>query len=123
MTDLRSHFRPEFLNRLDEIILFKPLTKQNISGIIDLMIADVNKRLEDREITIELTQAAKDYIVEHGYDPVYGARPLKRYLQKNVETLAAKLILEGEVRAEDVILMDVIDGTLNASIKCAGEVE
>ncbi|MFR8033664.1 MAG: ATP-dependent chaperone ClpB [Lachnospiraceae bacterium] len=123
MTDLRSHFRPEFLNRLDEIILFKPLTKQNISGIIDLMIADVNKRLEDREISIELTQAAKDYIVEHGYDPVYGARPLKRYLQKNVETLAAKLILEGEVRAEDVILMDVIDGTLNASIKCAGEVE
>lgn len=123
MNDLRTHFRPEFLNRLDEIILFKPLTKQNIGGIIDLMIADVNKRLADRELSIELTPAAKDYIVEHGYDPVYGARPLKRYLQKHVETLAAKLILEGEVRTEDIILMDVREGRLHASIKCSGEVE
>ena len=107
MNDLKAHFRPEFLNRLDEIILFKPLTRENISGIVDLMIADVNKRLEDKELTIELTEAAKAYVVEHGYDPVYGARPLKRYLQKNVETLAARLILEGDVRAQDVILMDV----------------
>lgn len=123
MNDLRTHFRPEFLNRLDEIILFKPLTKQNIGGIIDLMIADVNKRLADRELSIELTTEAKEYIVEHGYDPVYGARPLKRYLQKHVETLAARLILEGEVRTEDTILMDVRDGALCARIKCKGEVE
>lgn len=123
MNDLRAHFRPEFLNRLDETILFKPLTKQNIGGIIDLMIADVNKRLEDRELSIELTQAAKDYIVENGYDPVYGARPLKRFLQKHVETLAARLILEGEVRADDVILMDVDNNQLRARIKCKGEVE
>lgn len=119
MNDLKAHFRPEFLNRLDEIILFKPLTRENISGIVDLMIADVNKRLEDKELTIELTEAAKAYIVEHGYDPVYGARPLKRYLQKNVETLAARLILEGDVRAQDVILMDVRDGHLQAGIKSA----
>lgn len=123
MNDLRTHFRPEFLNRLDEIILFKPLTKQNIGGIIDLMIADVNKRLADRELSIELTTEAKEYIVEHGYDPVYGARPLKRYLQKHVETLAARLILEGEVRTEDTIMMDVRDGALCARIKCKGEVE
>ncbi len=123
MNDLRAHFRPEFLNRLDETILFKPLTKQNIGGIIDLMIADVNKRLEDRELSIELTQAAKDYIVENGYDPVYGARPLKRFLQKHVETLAARLILEGEVRADDIILMDVDNNQLRARIKCKGEVE
>lgn len=123
MNDLRAHFRPEFLNRLDETILFKPLTKQNIGGIIDLMIADVNKRLEDRELSIELTQAAKDYIVENGYDPVYGARPLKRFLQKHVETLAAILILEGEVRADDIILMDVDNNQLRARIKCKGEVE
>ena len=123
MNDLRAHFRPEFLNRLDETILFKPLTKQNIGGIIDLMITDVNKRLEDRELSIELTQAAKDYIVENGYDPVYGARPLKRFLQKHVETLAARLILEGEVRADDVILMDVDNNQLRARIKCKGEVE
>ena len=119
MNDLKAHFRPEFLNRLDEIILFKPLTRENISGIVDLMIADVNKRLEDKELTIELTEAAKAYVVEHGYDPVYGARPLKRYLQKNVETLAARLILEGDVRAQDVILMDVRDGHLQAGIKSA----
>ena len=95
MNDLRAHFRPEFLNRLDEIIMFKPLTKENIRAIIDLLMADVNKRLEEKELTIELTEAAKDFVVEGGYDPMYGARPLKRYLQKNVETLAARLILAG----------------------------
>ena len=98
MHDLRAHFRPEFLNRLDEIILFKPLTKGNIGGIIELLIADVNKRLADKELKIALTDEAKDFIIENGYDPVYGARPLKRYLQKNVETLAAKLILADGVR-------------------------
>lgn len=97
MNDLRAHFRPEFLNRLDEIIMFKPLTKENIRAIIDLLVADVNRRLEEKELTIELTEAAKDCIVEGGYDPMYGARPLKRYLQKNVETLAARLILAGNV--------------------------
>ena len=97
MGDLRAHFRPEFLNRLDEIILFKPLTKDNIGHIVDLMLADVNKRLEDKELQIELTDAAKAYIVENGYDPVYGARPLKRYLQKNVETMVARYILGGDV--------------------------
>ena len=106
MNDLRGHFRPEFLNRLDEIILFKPLTKNNIGNIIDLMMADVNKRLEDKELTIELTDAAKSYIVEHGYDPVYGARPLKRFLQKNVETMAARFILGGEVHAGSVMVVD-----------------
>ena len=103
MHDLRAHFRPEFLNRLDEIILFKPLTKGNIGGIIELLIADVNKRLADKELKIALTDEAKDFIIENGYDPVYGARPLKRYLQKNVETLAAKLILADGVRAGDTI--------------------
>ena len=119
MQELRAHFRPEFLNRLDETILFKPLTRDNISGIIELMMADVNKRLEDRELSIELTETAKAYIVEHGYDPVYGARPLKRYLQKNVETLAARLILEGDIRPQDVILIDVEGGRLMAQIKDA----
>ena len=103
MHDLRAHFRPEFLNRLDEIILFKPLTKGNIGGIIELLIADVNKRLADKELKIALTDEAKDFIIENGYDPVYGARPLKRYLQKNVETLAAKLILADGVRAGDTL--------------------
>ncbi len=107
MNDLRNHFRPEFLNRLDEIILFKPLTKENISGIIELMIADLNKRISDRELKIELTDAAKDFVVESGYDPVYGARPLKRYLQKHVETLAARIILGDEVRAGNTIVIDV----------------
>ena len=96
MHDLRAHFRPEFLNRLDEIILFKPLTKGNIGGIIELLIADVNKRLADKELKIALTDEAKDFIIENGYDPVYGARPLKRFLQKHVETLSAKLILADE---------------------------
>ena len=114
MNDLRSHFRPEFLNRLDEIIMFKPLTKENISSIVDLMMTDLNRRLENQDITLELTEAAKDYIIEGGYDPVYGARPLKRFLQKNVETLAAKLILSGTVGAEDTIVLDVQNGELTA---------
>ena len=92
MGDLRVHFRPEFLNRLDEIIMFKPLTKTNVRSIIDLLVADVNRRLEERELSVELTDAAKDFVVEGGYEPMYGARPLKRYLQKNVETLAAKTV-------------------------------
>ena len=115
MHDLRAHFRPEFLNRLDEIILFKPLTKGNIGGIIELLIADVNKRLADKELKIALTDEAKDFIIENGYDPVYGARPLKRYLQKNVETLAARLILADGVRAGDTIEIGLSDGKLTAS--------
>ena len=115
MHDLRAHFRPEFLNRLDEIILFKPLTRDNIGGIISLLIEDVNKRLADKELSIALTERAREFIVENGYDPVYGARPLKRYLQKNVETLAARLILSDGVRAGDTIQIDLIDGHLEAS--------
>ena len=114
MEELRAHFRPEFLNRLDEMIMFKPLTKDNIYDIIDLLIADVNKRLDDKEIQIALTDAAKSYIVDAGYDPTYGARPLKRYLQKNVETLAAKLMLQGDVGAQDTIVIDVENGRLTA---------
>ena len=114
MEELRAHFRPEFLNRLDETIMFKPLTKDNIYDIIDLLIADVNKRLDDKEIRIALTDAAKSYIVDAGYDPTYGARPLKRYLQKNVETLAAKLMLQGDVGAQDTIVIDVENGRLTA---------
>lgn len=115
--ELRSHFRPEFLNRLDETILFKPLTKSNISSIIKLMLADVNSRLEDRDLMVELTADAEDYIVENGYDPVYGARPLKRYLQKHVETLAARMILSGEVRSRDTIVIDVNDSGLYAYVR------
>lgn len=115
MHDLRAHFRPEFLNRLDEIIMFKPLTRENIGGIIDLLIADVNKRLADKELSIVLSEAAKGFIEENGYDPIYGARPLKRYLQKNVETLAARLILSDGVGAGDVIRIDLKDGRLEAS--------
>ena len=114
MRDLRAHFRPEFLNRLDETVLFKPLTKGNIGGIINLLIADVNKRLADKELSIALTEEAKAFIVENGYDPVYGARPLKRYLQKHVETLAAKLILSDGVRVGDTILIETADGKLSA---------
>lgn len=116
MNDLRTHFRPEFLNRLDEIILFKPLTKENIRGIIELLLADVNRRLSDKEITISLTDAAKDYVIEHGYEPAYGARPLKRYLTKHVDTLAARMILSGEVYAQDVIVIDEQGGALVASV-------
>ncbi len=107
MNDLQSHFRPEFLNRLDEIILFKPLTKSNIGMIVDLLVKDLDKRLSDQELSLELTPEAKDCVIENGYDPVYGARPLKRYLQKYVETLAAKCILSGNVRAGDTIILDV----------------
>ena len=115
MNDLRSHFRPEFLNRLDETILFKPLTKNNIGSIIDLLVADINKRLADKELVVALSDSAKQFIVDNGYDPVYGARPLKRYLQKNVETLAARLILSDGVHTGDTIRIDVVDGKLNAS--------
>ena len=111
---LKNHFRPEFLNRLDEIIMFKPLTKDNISKIINLLVADVNKRLADKELEIVLTDAAKDFIVENGFDPMYGARPLKRYVQKTVETLAAKLILAGNINTGDDIVIDLVDGKLTA---------
>ena len=114
MNELRSSFRPEFLNRLDETIMFKPLTKENISGIMDLILADVNKRLADRELSITLTDAAKDMIVSSAYDPVYGARPLKRYMQRTVETLAAKKILEGNISEGDVITIDAEGDTLAA---------
>ena len=117
MADLRAHFRPEFLNRLDEIILFKPLTKDNIGGIIRLIIGDLNKRLSDRELTIELTPAAEEFVVDNAYDPAYGARPLKRYIQKYVETLSAKLILQDAVGEGDTILIDVKDGSLEAHRK------
>jgi len=119
MEELKGNFRPEFLNRLDEIIMFKPLTKDNIGNIIKLLMADLNKRLADRELKVELTRAAEDYITEKGYDPVYGARPLKRFLQKYVETLAAKLILADKVREGDTILIDLTDGELTASAKPA----
>ena len=107
MNDLRGHFRPEFLNRLDEIVMFKPLTRENIGGIVDLIINNLNGRLADKELKISLTPEAKKYVADKGYDPVYGARPLKRYLQKNVETLAAKVILEGKVSLGDTIVFDV----------------
>ncbi len=117
MQELKAHFRPEFLNRLDETILFKPLTKQNMEDIIDLLVADLNKRLIDKEIKVELTKEAKAYIIENGYDPLYGARPLKRYLQKNVETLAARLILSDGLAAQDSIVIDVENGKLIAKVK------
>ncbi len=117
MGDLRNHFRPEFLNRLDETILFKPLTKENIGGIIRLIVDDLNRRLADRELSIELTPEAEAFVVENAYDPVYGARPLKRYIQKYVETLSAKLILSDQVNAKDVILITVEDGALAARRK------
>ena len=119
MEELKGNFRPEFLNRLDEIIMFKPLTKDNIGNIIKLLMEDLNKRLADRELKVELTKAAEDYITEKGYDPVYGARPLKRFLQKYVETLAAKLILADKVREGDTILIDLTHGELTASAKPA----
>lgn len=114
MNDLRGFFRPEFLNRLDEIILFKPLTIDNLTHITDLLIKDVNDLLVDKELSVELTPAAKLFVTENGYDPNFGARPLKRYLQKTVETLAAKIILEGELKPRDVILVDLVDGKLEA---------
>ncbi len=112
MNDLRGHFRPEFLNRLDEIVMFKPLTRSNIGGIVDLIVANLNQRLADKDLKICLTDAAKKYVADNGYDPVYGARPLKRYLQKNVETLAAKVILEGKVNMGDTIIFDVDNNQL-----------
>ena len=115
--DLRAHFRPEFLNRLDETIMFKPLTKDNIGGIIRLIVADLNRRLEDKQLTVELTPEAERFVVDNAYDPVYGARPLKRYIQKYVETLSAKLILAGQVEMGDTILIDVKDGALFAGKK------
>ena len=115
MGDLRNNFRPEFLNRLDEIIMFKPLNKDNIGSIINLLINDVNRRLEDKELKVVLTDAAKDFVVEHGFDPMYGARPLKRYVQKSVETLAAKLILAGNVSTGDNIVIDCVNGELTAN--------
>ncbi len=117
MSDLRNHFRPEFLNRLDETILFKPLTKENIGGIVSLIIADLNRRLEDRDLSLELTQEAVQFIVDNAYDPIYGARPLKRYIQKHVETLTAKLILSDGVGAGDRILISVENGELKAGVK------
>jgi len=114
MNELRAHFRPEFLNRLDEMILFKPLTKDNISGIIKLIIADLNTRLEDREISISLTPAAEQYVADNAYDANYGARPVKRFVQKYVETLSAKLILQDKVEPHDVIEIGVENGELVA---------
>ena len=122
MNELRGHFRPEFLNRLDEFIMFKPLTKGNIGGIINLIIDDLNRRLADKELTIELTDEAKHFIIENGYDPVYGARPLKRYIQKYVETLAAKLILAGDLDSGDTIVIDVENGQLTAVPRANAEV-
>ena len=110
MDDLRAHFRPEFLNRLDEIIMFKPLTKANIGNIVDLMVKDLDKRLSDQELSLTLTEAAKENVIENGDDPVYGARPLKRYLQNYVETLAAKKILSGDVHTGDTLVLDVENG-------------
>lgn len=117
MGELRGSFRPEFLNRLDEIIMFKPLTKDNIGNIIHLLMEDLNRRLVDKEVSVELSDAAQQYIIEHGFDPIYGARPMKRYLQKTVETEAAKLILADKVRVGDVILMDETEGKLTARVK------
>ena len=114
--ELFRSFRPEFLNRLDEIIMFKPLTKDNISHITDLMIADINRRLADRQLKVELSEAARSYVTEHGYDPQFGARPLRRYIQKNIETLVARIILEDKVQEGSVITIDVKDGTLTPEI-------
>ncbi|MFR7992125.1 MAG: AAA family ATPase, partial [Lachnospiraceae bacterium] len=116
LNDLRTHFRPEFLNRLDETILFKPLTKANIRKIVDLLLSELNERIRDREVQVKLSDEAVDFIVEHGYDPTYGARPLKRYLQKHVETLAARLMLQDQTAMGDTIFIDVKDGDLSAKI-------
>ncbi len=119
LQELRAHFRPEFLNRLDEIIMFKPLTKTDICAIIDLLVTDINRRLADKQVSIELTDGAKEFVVEGGYEPLYGARPLKRYLQKHVETMAAKLILTGDVSLGDVIVLDLENGSLKAGLRNA----
>lgn len=117
MNELRGRFRPEFLNRLDETILFKPLTRENIGGIVALIIADLNRRLSDRDLSLELTKEAEQFIVENAYDPVYGARPLKRYIQKYVETATAKLILSDGADSGDTVLILLEDGMLKASVK------
>ncbi|MFR4823138.1 MAG: AAA family ATPase, partial [Blautia sp.] len=122
MQDLRAHFRPEFLNRLDETIMFKPLTKDNIGHIVDLLLKGLNKRLADQELRVELSPAAKQFVIDGGYDPVYGARPLKRFVQKEVETSTAKLILGGQVSEGDTILLDVENEGLKAMIKPGVEV-
>ena len=116
MNDLRASFRPEFLNRLDEIIMFKPLTKENLSGITDLLIDEINDLIADRQLKISLTEEAKTYVTDHGYDPNFGARPLKRYIQKTVETLAARLILEGNIREGDTIEIYVDKDELKARV-------
>ena len=117
MNELHGNFRPEFLNRLDEIIMFKPLTKNNIQGIINLLIEDLNRRLEDKELTLELSKEAEQYIVNNAYDPYFGARPLKRFIQKNVETLTAKLILQDQVKPLDKIVITVENSELVAKIR------
>lgn len=117
INDLRNHFRPEFLNRLDETILFKPLTKKNIGNITDLIIKDLNRRLEEKEITVELSEEAKNFVVENGYDPLYGARPLKRFIQKQVETLVGKMILGDKVKIGETVIIDVDSDTLIARNK------
>ena len=114
MEQLRASFRPEFLNRLDETIMFKPLTKQDLNSIVDLLISNLNKRLSEQEVHIRLTDAAKDYVLEGGYDPSYGARPLKRFITKTVETEAARLILKGDIGTDETILIDVENGELVA---------
>ena len=116
MNDLRAHFRPEFLNRIDEIIMFKPLNKDNLSYIVDLLIGGVNKMLEDKEVSIRLTDVAKTFVIDNGYDPNFGARPLKRYIQRTVETLAARIILKGDIDTGSVIEIDVKDGKLDAKV-------
>ncbi len=122
MEELRTHFRPEFLNRLDETILFKPLTSDNIGNILDLMVKELNGRLSDREIFVELTKEAKELIIKNAYDPVYGARPLRRYLQKNVETLSARLILSDKVNSRDTIVIDKVDDALTAYVRVDAEI-
>ena len=117
LEELRSRFRPEFLNRLDETILFKPLSKENIAGIIELIISDLNKRLADRELTVMLTEKAKEFVVENAYDPIYGARPLKRYIQKHVETLTAKLILSDLAECGDTVVIEAENDVLTAKVR------
>ena len=121
MNDLKGHFRPEFVNRLDEIIMFKPLTKDNFGNIVDLMVKELDNRLADQELSLKLTDAAKNMVVDKGYDPVYGARPLKRYLQNYVETLAAKKILSGDVHAGDILVLDVENGEFVCRSEHTGE--
>ncbi|MCI5928232.1 MAG: AAA family ATPase, partial [Pseudoflavonifractor capillosus] len=113
VNDLLKHsFRPEFLNRLDEIVFYKPLTKSNITHIIDLLVADLNRRLADKQLTVELTQAAKDFVIDSSYDPIYGARPLRRFVQHTVETLISRKIIADQVSPGDTITVDCQNGEL-----------